>query len=75
MQARFGLITEIYYFCYILDVIQAYKGIQKEKDALEASLKALTETKNSTVCSAEELGSEISSENSLLSSDDDSQVH
>jgi hypothetical protein len=31
-----------------LDVVQAYKGIQKEKEALEASLKALAEAKNST---------------------------
>nr|CAH0098978.1 unnamed protein product [Daphnia galeata] len=30
------------------DVVQAYKGIQKEKEALEASLKALAEAKNST---------------------------
>ncbi len=30
-----------------LDVVQAYKGIQKEKEALEASLKALAEAKNS----------------------------
>ncbi len=30
-----------------VDVIQAYKGIQKEKEALEASLKALAEAKNS----------------------------
>lgn len=31
-----------------LDVVQAYKGIQKEKEALEASLKALTETSRSS---------------------------
>nr|CAG4650901.1 EOG090X04IO [Simocephalus serrulatus]SVE94179.1 EOG090X04IO [Simocephalus serrulatus] len=31
------------------DVVHAYKGIQKEKEALEASLKALMETANSSI--------------------------
>ena len=30
-----------------IDVVQAYKGIQKEKEALEASLKALMESRKS----------------------------
>ena len=37
------------FYLSILDVVQAYKGIQKEKEALETSLSILTSSATSTV--------------------------
>lgn len=48
--SKFLLCDEyIIYVFYFSDVVQAYKGIQKEKEALEASLKALMETTSSSI--------------------------
>ena len=45
---------ECWHSCLIVDVVQAYKGVVKEKEALEASIKALTSSKQRDVDKTEE---------------------
>ena len=45
---------ECWHSYLIVDVVQAYKGVVKEKEALEASIKALTSSKQRDVDKTEE---------------------
>lgn len=51
---RIVCFKEFWHSCRIVDVVQAYKGVVKEKDALEASIKALTSSKQRDVDKTDE---------------------